>query len=203
MKEKSIWRKIGIGLLPAALVASFAWNLHQYSEHRLDRFAESRTLDEAMKVIQSADSQTQGAINVLESGAGAAESLYAVGTVQSRLSEASGRLMSLGGAISDSNGDYRSMAFTLMYFDNYLSNTLTTGWQQGDAALEASRKQALNDLRSLKQDLSQLANLAQDLSGRGTYDIQDFSSKWKEKIEQRLKEDPDSGLHKELSGLYN
>ncbi len=202
MKEKSIWSKIGAILLPVALVASVALSLNLYNAHRLDRFAESRTLDEAMKVVQSADSQTQGAINVIESGAGAAESLYAVSTVQSRLAEASGRLMSLGMSVNDSDADYRGMALTLMHSENYLSNTLTAGWQEGDAALQASREQALVDLRSLKQDLARLANLAQELSGAGAYDTKDFSDKWMRTFEQRIKEDPDSGLHQTLSSLY-
>lgn len=202
MKNKTIWSRIRIGLLSAALIASLGLSLNLYQAHRLDRFAESRTLDEAMKVVQSADSQTQGAINVIEGGAGAAESLYAIGTVQSRLAEASGRLLGLGGAINDSDTDYAGMARTLININNYLGNTLTAGWQEGDAALQASRDKALVDLRSLKQDLAQLANLAQGLSGAGAYDTKDFSDKWTETFGQRMREDPDSGLHQTLSSLY-
>ncbi|CAM4063215.1 hypothetical protein SAEN111111_06265 [Saccharibacillus endophyticus] len=55
----------------------------------------------------------------------------------------------------------------------------------------------LAELRSMKLDLSALASLGQQTS-KSAYDVNELSEQWKLTMEQRIQEDPDTFVHKEL-----
>ena len=184
-------KNIRLGLVLILLVGSLALNLRLFTEHREGKLAVADGINRTMSIVQSADSQLNAAIYTIEDGAGAPESLYAIGIVQTRLAEAKGLLQGL-----DRYASFE-MVRTIYAFEYYLSSELENKWIEGEAAVDASREQVLAELRSMKLDLSALAGLGQQTS-KSAYDMNELSEQWKLTMEQRIQEDPDTFVHKEL-----
>jgi len=188
LKRKELWS----ALLFLALTASVFINMNWFGEHREAQREQKTKINDMMSVVQSADSQLNGAINTIEGGAGALESLYAINIVQSRLDELRGWMQGMG------RSETFNMMMTVYAFDRYLSIELSDQWREGgDVAVDASREQALIELRSMKLDLAALASLGQQ-TREFVYDLDELSEQWKLTMEQRIQEDPDTFVHKEL-----
>lgn len=184
-------KNIRLGLILILLAGSLALNVKLFTEYREGKLAVADGINRTMSIVQSADSQLNAAIYTIEDGAGAPESLYAIGIVQTRLAEAKGLLRGLD--------RYESfeMVRTIYAFEYYLSSELQEKWVEGDAAVDASREKVLAELRSMKLDLSALASLGQQTS-QSAYDVNELSEQWKLTMERRIQEDPDTFVHKEL-----
>ncbi|GGO03387.1 hypothetical protein [Saccharibacillus kuerlensis] len=203
MKKIGRWKNPWLIVIACLLIASAAFNFTLFTAARENSLAANGSIREVMRLIKSADSQLNGAIQSIEGGAGAAESLSKVAQVRVRLTEAAGLL---GGVRQEASRYIDEMRFynltdTLRLFDRHLESEVTAGWQEGDAALDASREQALIELRSMKLDLAQLADLSRD-PNHDFYDVKDLVQRWESAIRQRVQEDPNTKLHQELSWRY-
>lgn len=166
--------------------------MNLFGEYREAQREQKSKINDMMSVVQSADSQLNAAINTIEGGAGIVESLSAINVVQSRLDELRGWMQGLG------RNESFGMIMTVYAFDRYLSSELADTWREGgDAAVDASREQALIELRSMKLDLSALASLGQH-TRESLYDLDELAEQWKLIMEQRIQEEPDTFVHKEL-----
>ncbi|NGZ76625.1 hypothetical protein [Saccharibacillus alkalitolerans] len=202
-KKGGGWAMFGV-VMAGLLAVSLGFNFSLFTKEREGVFDNNQVLGQAMTLIQSADSQLNDAIRKIEGGADASQSLYAVGEVRVRLSQASGLMLSLREDISrqaDKLTAADMMPATLRAFDAYLGNELAGSWQEGDAALDASREETLKELRAMKLDLAQLAGLSQD-HNRQPYRLDEFLGRWESVMRQRVQEDPDTELHRGIGFLY-
>lgn len=202
MKRSLRWKNTWQALLVGALFASLFFNYSQFNVRQSDKWAMNYGISETMILIQNADSQLQGTIRMIENGAGAAESLYAIGELRSRLSEAAGRFWILTSESGHhTNAPFYTLGETLHEFDTFLRDDLTAGWQESEEAFDASREQTLLQLKSMKKDTGALASLAQEPRDR-KYDLDELVGQWRSKLQQRIQEEPDMPLHKRLTERY-
>ncbi|NGZ76634.1 hypothetical protein [Saccharibacillus alkalitolerans] len=189
--------KMGSIIISMLITFSAVLVFFQIMEDRDSQITVDQQTNQLLAILENAGSQLYDTARIVESGAGLADSIYAVDNVRTRLNEAQGMLWTLA-----PKHDLHSLLATAIDFDYYLHNELTSKWRKNPDLLEGeARERAVADMDALHADLDELLRQAKP-DNRKRFDMKTLGSNWEETLKRRVQEHPGPRAHRYLNERY-